>query len=321
MALSGMSRTEAARSQGVSAQTLRAWIIMYDRAGIEGLRPCLRGGRRCRLSEEDTRELVATVVAGPDIGAVSPSRYRVCDIVVMIEDLFGIRYSWEGVRKMLHRLRLAWISPRPLHPKADLETQEAFRRDFPDLVRRKIGPKVALTKPEVWFQDEARLGQMGILHHIRAPKGTRPRKARDCRFKSRVLFSAICPASHQGVAHLCARSNTVEMNRHLGSIGTKVQEGYHAVVILDRATWHQSKDLNVPSNLTLLHLPPYSPELNPMENVYNYLKATCHANQVFENLEDVKANVRRAWMKFMDDPILITSIMHRKWVRVPELKE
>ncbi len=82
-----------------------------------------------------------------------------------------------------------------------------------------------------------------------------------------VLFSAICPAYHQGVAHLCARSNAVEMNRHLGSIGTKVQEGYHAVVILDLATWHRSKDLNVPFNLTLLHLPPYSPELNPMENV------------------------------------------------------
>lgn len=64
----------------------------------------------------------------------------------------------------------------PLHPKADLEVQEAFRRDFPDLVRREIGPKVALTKREFWFQDEAQLGQMGILHHIWALKGTQPGK-------------------------------------------------------------------------------------------------------------------------------------------------
>ncbi len=62
MALSGMSRTEAARSQGVSAQALRAWIIMYNMVGIEGLLPCLRVGRGCRLSEEDTRELVTNVV-------------------------------------------------------------------------------------------------------------------------------------------------------------------------------------------------------------------------------------------------------------------
>ena len=106
--------------------------------------------------------MVATVVAGPDIGAVAPSRYRGGDLVVMIEDLFGLRSSREGVRKMWHRLGLAWRSPRPLHSKADLEAQEAFRRDVPDLVRRKIGPKGALTKLEVWCQDEARRGQMGI---------------------------------------------------------------------------------------------------------------------------------------------------------------
>lgn len=96
------------------------------------------------------------------------------------------------------------------------------------------------------------------------------------------------------------------MNRHLGSISTKVQEGDHAVVLLDRATWHRSRDLNVPSNRTFLHRPPYSPERNPMENVSHNLKSTYHANQVFENLQDVKANVQRAWKKFMNDPILIT---------------
>ena len=162
MALSGMSRPEAARSQGVSAQTLRAWIIIYNMAGIEGLRPCLRGGRRCRLSEEDARALVATVVADPDIRAVSPSRPRVYDLVVMIEDLFGLPYSWEGVRKMLHRLGLVWRSPNPLHPKAALEAQEAFRRDFPARVCHKVGLKGAVTTLEFWFQDEARRGQMGI---------------------------------------------------------------------------------------------------------------------------------------------------------------
>ena len=130
--------------------------------------------------------------------------------------------------KVFARCCTAWGLPGyhlvPFIRRLTWRAQEAFRRNFPDLVRRKVGPKVALTKLEFWFQDEARLGQMGILRHIWAPKGTRPRKMRDCRFKSCVLFSAICSAYHQGVAHLCARSNTVEINRHLGSIGTKVQK-------------------------------------------------------------------------------------------------
>ncbi len=91
-------------------------------------------------------------------GAVSPSRPRVYDFAVMIEDLFGLPYFWEGVRKMLHRLGLVWRSPNPLHPKA----QETFRRDFPARVCRKVGLKGAVTTLEFWFQDEARRGQMGI---------------------------------------------------------------------------------------------------------------------------------------------------------------
>ena len=123
---------------------------------------------------------------------------------------------------------------------------------------------------------------MGMLRRIWAPKGKRLRIKRDCRFKSCTLFSAACPEYHLEATHLCEKSNTDEMNLHLAAIGASVQKGHHGVVVLDRATWHRSRDLKIPSNLSLLHLPPYSPELNPMENVYNYLKSNYLSNRVFE---------------------------------------
>lgn len=135
-------------SSSITWLALRACALVFEVVGVAGYR------RR--------RPGIATVVAGPETVVVSPSRSRVYDLVVMIEDLFGLPYSWEGVRKMLHRLGLVWRSPSPLHPKAALEAQEAFRRDFPARVRRKVGPKGAVTTLEFWFQDEARRGQMGI---------------------------------------------------------------------------------------------------------------------------------------------------------------
>ena len=72
-----------------------------------------------------------------------------------------------------------------------------------------------------------------------------------------------------------------------------MRKGHYGVVVLERATWHRSGDLKVPANLSLLHLPPYSPELNPMGNVYNHLKTNYHANRFFETLEDVSGEVKK----------------------------
>ncbi|MCY4589008.1 MAG: transposase [Alphaproteobacteria bacterium] len=63
------------------------------------------------------------------------------------------------------------------------------------------------------------------------------------------------------------KANTASMNEHLAATGAAVAPGAHGVVVLDGAGWHRSGDLLVPPNLTLLHLPPYSPELNPMEQI------------------------------------------------------
>lgn len=316
LAMSGLSRTEVARSQGVGLQTLRDWIQIYNMWGAEGLRPLLRGGSSCRLSEEVVTMIGRYVEAGPPRRTSSPSRWRLCDLAAMIREVFGVGYSLEGVRQLLQRLGLHWISPRPIHPRADPGAQEAFRRNFRSLVRDAAGK--ASGPIEIWFQDEARIGQMGTMRNLWARRGTRPRVVRDCRFKACVLFSAACPEHRSTAMHLCERSNTVEMNRHLEAISDAVRKGHHGVVVLDRATWHRSRELKVPANLSLLHLPPYSPELNPMENVYNYLKTNHHANRFFETLEDVKANVQQAWQALIDDPNRLTSIMHRKWAVAPQ---
>ena len=135
-------------------------------------------------------------------------------------------------------------------------------------------PERARGKPvELWWQDEARVGQQGSLTYIWADKGSRPRAPRDQRYDWAYLFGAVCPARGIGAALVLAFVNAEAMNLHLAEISTQVSPGAHAVITLDGAGWHQAGGrLVVPENISLLALPPYSPEPNPVENVWQFLR-------------------------------------------------
>jgi hypothetical protein len=106
------------------------------------------------------------------------------------------------------------------------------------------------------------------------------------------------------------------MNLHLVTVSKLVAPGSHAILELDRAGWHRlGGRLQVPNNISLLHLPPYSPELNPVENIWQYLKQNYLSNRVFETYEDIVDACCEAWNKLMTMPDRIASICTREWAR------
>ena len=203
------------------------------------------------------------------------------------------------------------MSPRPLQPKAHLAAQDEFRNNFSEFAKGAAG---GATGPiEIWVQDESRVGQQGMLSRIWAGKGTRPRIPRDRRVGYCYVFSAACPARELAVGHISQRANTTEMSRHPEDISEQLAPGSHAMLVLDGAGWHKSNDLAIPKSISLLFLPPYSPELNSMENVLEFLRSNKLANRFFETVEDVTLAVERAWLDFVEDPIRIHSLTFRKW--------
>lgn len=173
------------------------------------------------------------------------------------------------------------------------------------------------TPVEIWFQDEARVGQQGSLEYIWAPIGSRPLAVRDNRHDSVYLFGALCPARATGAAIIMPAANSEAMSEHLKEIATQVAPGAHAVLVCDGAGWHQRGErLTVPDNITLLPLPPYSPELNPMENVWDYLRGNKLSRRVWNSYEDIVAACTDAWLFFIGDPDRINSIAHRSWAWV-----
>ena len=126
---------------------------------------------------------------------------------------------------------------------------------------------LSLDKVEVWFQDEARVGQRGTLTRIWAPKGSRPRAVRQQQFEAAYMYGAVCPAEGKAVGIVMPKANSEGMQVHIDMIAAAVTSGKHAVLVVDRAAWHVTAKLRMPKNLSILHLPPYSPELNTVEQI------------------------------------------------------
>jgi hypothetical protein len=175
----------------------------------------------------------------------------------------------------------------------------------------------AATPIEIWFQDEARVGQKGTHAYIWAPVGSRPLMVRDNRHDSAYIFGAICPARGVGAAMIMPAANAEGMTEHLKELSTQVTPSSIAVVICDGAGWHQrGKELIVPDNIRLLSLPPYSPELNPMENVWDFLRQNKLCAQVWDTYDEILEACRNAWNFLIDDPDRIRSIGVRDWACV-----
>ena len=103
------------------------------------------------------------------------------------------------------------------------------------------------------------------------------------------------------------------MQMHLDEISRHVARKAHAVVLMDRAGWHTTGKLKVPKNLTIILLPSRAPELNPVENIWQYLRANWLSNRVFEDYNAIVDAGCEAWNKLIAQPETITSIGMRKW--------
>jgi transposase len=112
------------------------------------------------------------------------------------------------------------------------------------------------------------------------------------------------------------KANARAMQAHLDEISLTIARSAHAVLLMDRAGWHTTAKLTVPKNITIILLPSRSPELNPMENVWQYMRQTWLSNRVFETYADILDAGCTAWNRLIAQPDTIKSIGNRKWTHV-----
>lgn len=178
----------------------------------------------------------------------------------------------------------------------------------------KIPGHIALDRVDIWFQDEARFGQQNTTTRIWAEKGTRPRVVQQQQYTYAYLFGAVCVTNGKTEALIAPFSNMEVMKEHLALIAKATASDRHAVVIMDGASWHQEYLDEVFPNLSIIHIPPYSPELNPIEQVWSWMRQNEIANRAFDSYDDIVEKCSTAWNNFRSDADRVISLCSRDWV-------
>ena len=257
----GGSRTDASRIGGVGLQIIRDWVLRFNARGPDGLVDGKSPGAPSKLNADHRRALAEVVEAGPVPAVDGVVRWRRKDLARWLLETFAISLDETTVGRELKALGFAKISARPRHYAQNELAVEAFKKNFPAelaKIRARLPKGVEI---ELWWQDEARIARRRIRPMGR--RGTRPRAPRDQRTEWAYIFGAICPAKGKGAGLVMPWCDTDAMAAHLIEISAAVDPGAHAVLIVDQAGWHLTPKLAIPDNITVLALPPRSPELNP----------------------------------------------------------
>lgn len=168
---------------------------------------------------------------------------------------------------------------------------------------------------QVWCQDEAREGQKGRAGRRWFHRGQRPPGRCDKRFKSTYIFGAVRPGTDDGFALILPEANAETMSVFLEEFAKTIPENAHVAMLLDQAGWHGAKALRVPEKITLVPLPPYSPELNPVEPVWLYLRNRYLSFRLYPGIEAIEAALCAAWNKLRAETGRFASITGFPWIK------
>jgi transposase len=290
----------------MSRRAVQEWVERFNRQGLEGLQDGRGGNRRETLSAEQKAEFCERIDQGsrPEDGVCT-----LCgiDLQHILAQEFNLLRRLSSVYALLHRLKYSCLRPRPRHHKADPQAQQQFLDQLP-----KQLAVVAQAHPQrrirLYFEDESRFGQQGTMTRVWARRGSRPTAVRQTEYESLWVLGVVCPETGKAEGLLSPRLNTDVINIFLRQFSKTLPEDEQAVVIWDGASFHASQSLEVPENVTLLQLPAYSPELNPIENLWNYLKSHYWSNRVYADYDALEAAAVDAWERAVLDPELMKTV-------------
>ena len=312
LAVQGRSAAGVAAALGCSVRAVQGWVARYNRGGPDALRERPHTGRPPRLAGPELERFRARVAAGPTPGDGLCTFYGP-DLRHILEREFGVILGLQAVYDLLHRHGFSSLMPRPQHKDADEELQAIFKEVIGDQIQaiREAHPGEDV---QVWFEDEARFGQQGTMARVWAKKGSRPRGVRQTQYGYLYVLTAVCVGTGAASGLISPALNVGVVNLFLEQFARELPAGAHAVLVWDGAGFHTGNGLVVPPGVSLIQLVPYSPELNPVENLWHYLRSHYWSLRVYRDYEALEAAAMTAWRAVCLAPELVRSICAAPYV-------
>ena len=299
---------EIATCTGFSRRVVQAWVARYNGEGLAGLETKAGRGRKPPLTPEEADQLQQRLDAGP-LPEDGVCTLRGKDVQRILESEFGQLRSLNAVYGLLHRLGYSSLVPTAA---ASPDRSRRARR-----IQKKFGERLAEIQThypdrrlQVFHEDEARFGQQGTLTRVWARTGSRPRAVRQTQYGYVYVLAATCAETGQAEGLISPRLDTGIVNLFLAQFSATLAPDVQAVLVWDGAGYHRANDLRCPSNITLMTLPPYSPELNPVENLWHYLRSHHWSNRKYATVDDLFEAAETAWRAACLDPAVIQTVCH-----------
>jgi transposase len=164
------------------------------------------------------------------------------------------------------------------------------------------------------FEDEARFGRISDPRRCWAPPGVRPEVSTQFIREYEYAFAAVSPQDGLLDTLVLPTVNTEAMGIFLAEVSQRHADEW-IVMVLDGAGWHRAKRLKVPANMRLISLPPWSPQLNPVEHVWEEVREKWFANRVFDSLSGVEEQLMTALKTWEEDSPRVASLTGFEWIR------
>lgn len=306
LALQGWTAPAVAMAVGLTRRVVQQRVYEYNQHGPDALLEQRGAPPQPLLSEGEEQVFRQRVEAGPrPEDEVCSLRGK--DFQRILAEEFGKLRHLSTIYNLLHRLNYSYLQPRPRHQLANPAMQQAFLASLSDrwteIARAHPGKRL-----RVYFEDEARFGQQGTITRVWAKTNSRPSAVRQTAYQYLWVLAAVCPETGASAGLLAPRLNTDYVNAFLQEFSQTIPADEHVMLLWDGAGFHRSGTLQVPSNITPVQLPAYSPELNPVENLWHYLKSHHWSNQAYADANALEAAAMQAWQTSVANPELIKTV-------------
>lgn len=308
----GRSSQEVAEVTGYSRNWIYELVGSYNHFGAEIVGD-LRRDNRGTLPKLDEVQMAylwqAIQVPAPD-GGLWNGRKVADYLSQLLDQRVSRQQGWAYLKQMELRLRV----PRTQHRDSDIEEQEAWKKKLHQQVEQ-IQQQYPAATVEIWCQDEHRLGLQPVTRRVWVEQGVTPVATVNWKREWLWLYAFVRPQTGETYWWLLPYVNTELFNRVLADFAAHFQVGADKRVIipLDRAGWHLSEKLQVPEGIHLLHLPPYSPELQPAERLWPLVNESL-VNQAFENIAQVEEVVYQRCQRLLRQQQLIRGLTFYHWL-------
>jgi len=287
----GWNLKNSALAVGISYSYAKKILKKYNEQGEVAI-SCVKKshaphqrGKKSLLDNSQLEKLMVAIKSCPSDGGV----WTGGKVARWIESETGVKKVWnQRGWDYLKKCKYSWQRPRPKHRKGDPGQQQEFKLNLPKYVD-KLQKQYPQAQIEVYFFDEHRVGLKPIIRKVWAPIGERPIAVVEHRYEWLYVYGFVNPKTGETSWYLIPRVNINWLNVVLDNFAQEVGAGEEKVILLvmDRAGWHCSDKVKLPPGIIVEFLPPYSPELQPAERLWNLVDEPI-VNQSPETLDELE---------------------------------